>query len=233
MTSEVNEWYRGRKVLVTGASGLMGKVLIEKLLYSVPDIGGIYALVRSKRGKTPETRLFSRIREEKPHVMKKLIPVAGDILYDNLGVEKNQLQQLYDEVSVVFHFAATLRLEAPLKEGLEMNTKGTLRVLDVARQMKSLVAFLHLSTAFCYPDYDRMPEKLELLAPSIYQKHPNSYTYSKRLAEALVRESYPALPAVIARPSIGMLHDTTTATRTPSGWLRRWYGRATPPFQRL
>lgn len=57
MTSQVNEWYRGRKVLITGASGLMGKVLIEKLLYSVPDLGVIYALVRSKRGKTPESRI--------------------------------------------------------------------------------------------------------------------------------------------------------------------------------
>ena len=46
-------------------------------------------------------------------------------------------------------------------------------------------------------------EQLNLLAPSIYQKHPNSYTYSKRLAEALVRESYPQLPAVVVRPSIG------------------------------
>lgn len=35
------------------------------------------------------------------------------------------------------------------------------------------------------------------------QKHPNSYTYSKRLAEALVRESYPELPATVVRPSIG------------------------------
>lgn len=31
-------------------------------------------------------------------MMKKLIAVAGDILYDNLGIEKNQLLQLYDEV---------------------------------------------------------------------------------------------------------------------------------------
>lgn len=57
MASEVNEWYKGRSVLVTGALGLMGKVLIEKLLYSVPDVGCVYALVRSKRGKAPETRI--------------------------------------------------------------------------------------------------------------------------------------------------------------------------------
>ncbi|VVC98340.1 unnamed protein product [Leptidea sinapis] len=209
MTSEVNEWYKGRKVLVTGASGLMGKVLIEKMLYSVPDIGCIFALVRSKRGKSPEARiedmwklpLFSRIREEKPHMMKKLIPVTGDISHDKLGIDPERLQQIYDEVSIVFHFAASLRLEAPLKEGLEMNTRGTQRVIEVSRNIKNLVSLVHLSTAFCYPDYERMAEKvhdppanphevlraaswlsddqLNLLAPSLMQKHPNSYTYSK------------------------------------------------------
>ncbi|CAH0406413.1 unnamed protein product [Chilo suppressalis] len=245
MTSEVNEWYRGRKVLVTGASGLMGKVLIEKLLYSVPDVACVYAVVRSKRGKTPEARiedmwklpLFARIRDEKPHVMKKLIPVTGDIVYDDLGIERNTLQQICDEVSVVFHFAASLRLEAPLKEGLEMNTKGTLRVLAVAKKIKNLAAFIHLSTAFCYPDYERMAERvhdpptnphevlraaswltddqLNLLAPSVLQKHPNSYTYSKRLAEALVRECYPELPAAVVRPSI-----VTPSYKEPmEGWV--------------
>lgn len=40
-----------------------------------------------------------------------------------------------------------------------------------------------------------------LLAP-----HPNTYTYSKRLAEDLVARSYPDLPACIVRPSIGAQH---------------------------
>ncbi|KAG7307567.1 hypothetical protein JYU34_007785 [Plutella xylostella] len=245
MTSQINEWYRGRKVLVTGASGLMGKVLIEKMLYSVPDIGCIYALVRGKRGKTPEARieemwklpLFQRLREEKPHMMKKLIPLPGDILSEELGVEPELLRRVCDEVSVIYHFAATLRLEAPLKDGLEMNTNGTIRVLDVAKRCKNLAAFIHLSTAFCYPDYERMAERvhdppenphdvlqaaswlseqqLTLLAPSIMKKHPNSYTYSKRLAEALVREAYPELPACVVRPSI-----VTPSFKEPMpGWV--------------
>lgn len=33
--------------------------------------------------------------------------------------------------------------------------------------------------------------------------HPNSYTYSKRLAEALVEACFPELPVCIVRPSIG------------------------------
>lgn len=51
------EWYKGRSVFITGATGFMGKVLMEKLLYSYADIKNIYILIRSKRGRTPEQRI--------------------------------------------------------------------------------------------------------------------------------------------------------------------------------
>lgn len=49
-----------------------------------------------------------------------------------------------------------------------------------------------------------MDEKtLDLITPSLMKPHPNTYTYSKRLAECLVRDAYPNLPVAIIRPSIG------------------------------
>jgi nucleoside-diphosphate-sugar epimerase len=44
-------------VLITGATGFMGKVLVEKLLRSCPGINKIYLLMRSKRGQDPRARL--------------------------------------------------------------------------------------------------------------------------------------------------------------------------------
>lgn len=52
-----SEWYRGRSVFITGATGFMGKVLMEKLLYSYADMKNIYILIRSKRGRTVEQRI--------------------------------------------------------------------------------------------------------------------------------------------------------------------------------
>lgn len=49
-----------------------------------------------------------------------------------------------------------------------------------------------------------MDEKaLDKITPYLLDIHPNTYTYSKRLAECLVRNEYPKMPMVIARPSIG------------------------------
>lgn len=55
--SPIAEWFKGRSLLVTGASGFMGKVLVEKLLRSCPDIATIYLLMRPKRGNDVRTRL--------------------------------------------------------------------------------------------------------------------------------------------------------------------------------
>jgi len=55
----IQDFFRGRNVLVTGATGFMGKVLIEKLVRSCPDIGKICLLVRPKKGKD----MASRIKE--------------------------------------------------------------------------------------------------------------------------------------------------------------------------
>lgn len=53
----VAEFYKGRSVFITGATGFMGKVLVEKLLRSCPEIGSLYLLMRPSKGKDAATRL--------------------------------------------------------------------------------------------------------------------------------------------------------------------------------
>jgi len=57
MMTSIVDFYAGRTVLVTGATGFMGKVLLEKLLRSCPTITRIYVLIRPKKGFSVEVRL--------------------------------------------------------------------------------------------------------------------------------------------------------------------------------
>jgi len=58
----VAAFFQGKTVLVTGATGFIGKVLIEKLIRCCPDIQRIFLLIRAKRGMTPEERLQDLIK---------------------------------------------------------------------------------------------------------------------------------------------------------------------------
>ena len=49
--------FSGATIFLTGGTGYVGSVLIEQLLRGVPDLCGIYVLVRPKHGAEPEARL--------------------------------------------------------------------------------------------------------------------------------------------------------------------------------
>ncbi|XP_062132541.1 putative fatty acyl-CoA reductase CG5065 isoform X2 [Drosophila sulfurigaster albostrigata] len=230
--SPVQEFYKDKTVFITGASGFMGKVLLEKLLYSCHSLKEVIIICRPKRGKAPESRLeemfklpiFQRIRDERPEMLKKVTIYQGDVTYDLLGLSGDSLKHVVDNTNIVFHMAATLKLEGNLRDAIDMNLLGTQRALNVAKQMKQLEAFVHLSTAFCNCDQEVMYEKvyefphkpedlmrlaewmdvktLDAITPDLLKPHPNTYTYSKRLAEILVRDHYETMPVIIARPSI-------------------------------
>jgi fatty acyl-CoA reductase len=61
--NSVQEFYKGKSIFITGGSGFMGKVLIEKLLYSCSELKEIIILMRPKRGKTANQRVeeFSKL----------------------------------------------------------------------------------------------------------------------------------------------------------------------------
>ncbi|XP_049840512.1 fatty acyl-CoA reductase 1-like [Schistocerca gregaria] len=53
----VAEFFAGRCVLVTGATGFVGKVLVERLVRCCPDIAAVYLLLRPRRGLAAHERL--------------------------------------------------------------------------------------------------------------------------------------------------------------------------------
>lgn len=53
----IQQFYTKTNILITGGTGFLGKVLLNKILSSCPGIENIYLLVRSKRGKDVQTRV--------------------------------------------------------------------------------------------------------------------------------------------------------------------------------
>ena len=60
----IQDFFKGSNILITGATGFVGKVLIEKLLRCCPDFETLYLLVREKKGKSVDSRIKELFEDE-------------------------------------------------------------------------------------------------------------------------------------------------------------------------
>lgn len=230
-------------------AGFMGKVLIEKLLRSCPDLNRIFVLMRGKKNKSPEERLeemsklplFERLHQEFPNHYSKLCAINGDCSMIGLGISEEDMKKT-ENVSVVFHSAASVRFDDSLKYAILLNTRGTVEVLRFAEKLKGIRVVLHVSTTYCNPDKKVVEEKIyppngdwrsaikiaekfdECSLNALTQKYtnaePNTYTFTKGLAEQAVRDFSDRLPIVIYRPSIVV----SSLDEPMPGWIDNFNG---------
>jgi alcohol-forming fatty acyl-CoA reductase len=180
----IKEFYDNAEVFVTGASGFIGKVLVEKLLRSCTGIEKVYILVRAKKGRSPADRikamtqvmLFDQLRKENPDAIEKIHAIEGDAMQLNLGISDADREKL-KLCSVVFHAAASVRFDDPLQSAILLNTRGTHELCKLALTMTNLKALVHVSTAYIQPKNYYVEEK-------IYPAEGDWKTYIK-LAEFL------------------------------------------------
>ena len=121
---EISQFYKGKSIFVTGATGFMGKVLLHKLLSSCPEVEKVYVLIRPKKGELPKDRLVSLLRstpifkpwKDQVGLLNKMEAMHGDITLPNLGMSDQDIATLVDHVSIVFHSAATVRFNEELEK---------------------------------------------------------------------------------------------------------------------
>lgn len=247
---EIPQFYAGKCIFITGATGFMGKVLVERLLWTCPEVGRLYLLLRHKKDVTPEKRLvqlkqcqvFENIREHCPSQLDKLCIISGDTSKPNLGMSMESIA-LLREVSVVFHSAATLKFDEALGKAVEQNVRSVIRLMDICDRLPNIEAFVHVSTAYSnaelvtveervYPPpvplqqllnlVDSVPDEiLADITDKFISPKPNTYTFTKALAEnAVLEHGSRSYPIAIFRPTI-----VISAKQHPfPGWIENLNG---------
>ena len=56
-SASIPDYFAGKTIAITGSTGFLGQLLIEKLLRSCPNIKKIYVLLRSKKDVSSKERL--------------------------------------------------------------------------------------------------------------------------------------------------------------------------------
>ncbi|KAF5280112.1 hypothetical protein FQA39_LY18146 [Lamprigera yunnana] len=170
--------------------------------------------------------IFERLLTQQSieRVFRRLKVIAGDVSQPKLGLSTSERQILVENVNVIFHSAATLDFADGLKPTVLINLLGTRQVLELAAECRDLTAFVHVSSAYVnsflleadeiiYPLNNDAKKIIELVNKltekelnketlDILKGHPNTYTFTKQMAEHEVQKMEKRFPCAIVRPSM-------------------------------
>lgn len=157
-----------------------------------------------------------------------MVPVVGELSETNFGMTSDVYDDLLRKVNIIIHSAATIKFKSPLRTAITTNLTGTMQTIAFAKRLDRLAAYIYLSTAFCnsdqsefiqetiYPSVQDPYDMIKLAAddeqwtaevqPDVLMlcgDHPNTYTFTKQLAENLIQREMGGMPAGIVRPSVG------------------------------
>jgi len=180
---------KNKIVLLTGATGLIGSYLLKILIENGHKV---FCLSRTKDDKSAYTRVLKSLKfwlgDAALKHKSKLVVLEGDIRKKKLGLSKENIIALKEEVQEIFHCAAKTEFTAPIDDLRNVNVKGVKNILDLGINLYrngKLIKANYISTLYVCGDYRGkfMENSLD-----IGQKFSIPYEQSKFEAEVIVRE---------------------------------------------
>jgi len=140
-------------------------VIIEKLL-RVTEVGQIYLLIRTKKGKDAFARIedlfndpvsdsggffvyqlinffiltqvFAKMKQVNPKYRCQITIISGDCSLPGLGINADERETILENVNIVLHSAATVRFDEKLKMAIAINVHGTKEIIKLAKEIVNL-----------------------------------------------------------------------------------------------
>jgi len=163
-SSSISDFYEGKNVLVFGSTTFPGKVLLEKLLRSCPNIEKIYCPIQTATKKCNSTiihhlspadtfaeiyatKLFDRVRRNNAKFQEKILPFDINILFSSSSNDDQQeeyYKNLQNTIDICFYIAnnSVDFEEQNLKDMIQTNVidlKSMLSFLKTCIKLKSIV----------------------------------------------------------------------------------------------
>ena len=138
---KLNNFYKNKKVFVTGHTGFKGSWLVNTLLFFGSKVYG-YSL------QDPNIKHYKKFCD-----YKKVHNFYGDILdYNKL---RNVLNKTKPEI--IFHLAAQSLVSESFKKPkltIATNFNGTLNIIEIAKRLKSVKSIVLITSDKCYQNFE-------------------------------------------------------------------------------
>ena len=195
--------FRDNEILLTGANGFLGKVILGMLLDRFPQVGRVHVLVRPRAGRTAENRFESEVldspalrplvdKEGRDHVANRVNVLAGDAAEPLAGIGETQVRELAGQVGAVIHCAGLVEFFPPVDRSLRANVDSVERVLELCAALGAKL--VHVSTCYVAGEADGLIEETEPIR-GFYPRRSGPVDRQFRAAEELaaIRASVSAL----------------------------------------
>ncbi|KAE8701678.1 Fatty acyl-CoA reductase 2 [Hibiscus syriacus] len=156
------KFLRGKEFFITGSTGFLAEVLVEKILRTVPDVGKIFVLVKAKSKEAAMERLKNEIINSnlfkclqqtygdgyQSFMLSKLVPVVENVCESDLGLDADVAELIAKEVDIIMNSVANTTFDERYDVAMDINTKGACHLMGFAKKCKKLKLFLQVSTAY-------------------------------------------------------------------------------------
>jgi len=203
-------------ILLTGATGLLGRYLIKDLLSSEVPLAVVVRPNRKNSASERVAAIMATWENELGRTLPRPTVFSGDLTAPCLGLSQKDLQWVERHCDLLLHNAASLSFQSAGKdsEPWRTNVEGTSHVLDLCEKT-GIHDFHHVSTAYVCGLRTGVIREDEL---DEGQEFGNDYERSKVEAENLVRNASFLAPPTFYRPSIIIGDSKTGFTSTFHGF---------------
>ncbi len=162
--------FRETEILLTGANGFLGKVILALLLDRFPEVKRLHVLVRPRPGLSSADRFAQEVLDSPPlqplvrragreALLDRINVLSGDASMPLAGLDPGQVRALAGQVGLVLNCAGLVDFFPPVDLSLRANVDSVERLLELCGQLDAKL--LHVSTCYVAGEADGLVEETE------------------------------------------------------------------------
>jgi HAD superfamily hydrolase (TIGR01490 family) len=176
---------QGKTLLITGATGFLGKSIVEKILRTLPGVRRVNLGIRSSSRRAAGDRLerevlsspaFRRLKQEmgeeafRKLAAEKVAVLELDLGQEGLGLTPEAREEIR-RCDVVIHSAAAVEFDNPVDLSAQVNLLGAVRLVRTLRELNARPHLVHVSTAYVGGMLRGIVREEEPLNPGLNWRH--------------------------------------------------------------